>query len=286
MSHTDKYLKYKNKYLELKNQVGGYDTDSLNLPDDLVHSFFKAMLLFLNTILENKVKYFQLLKIAGKIRTYPDMSDLEQIDNFAKNIAKHYNLQIFLPIYVKTFMGSYQVQEKKKWKIITVDKPTVETTVEPKLIDVIILKNQDNDEYNLVNNKLIPYNDSIHSFFKAILLFLNNYLDNNITYFEFLKIVDVDKLDMFVGNKKISDKIYEYAHIIANKYHVTIEIFLIKNINGDTVFVADKNGKIVSIIASPTDIESNLTVMISKDKNKKYNLITTEITKRYDDKKL
>lgn len=40
MSHTDKYLKYKSKYLELKNYVGGNDTDSLNLPDDLLHSFF------------------------------------------------------------------------------------------------------------------------------------------------------------------------------------------------------------------------------------------------------
>ena len=42
MSHTEpKYLKYKNKYLELKNQVGGrFKYDDLKLPPTTIISFF------------------------------------------------------------------------------------------------------------------------------------------------------------------------------------------------------------------------------------------------------
>lgn len=213
--------------------------------------FFKAMLLFLNTISEKTVKYFHLLEIAGKNFTYPGNFNLE-IDIIAKNIANKYNLKIFLPKYIKTLMsmGNQVKQKQKNWQIITVDKPTEDKPTEDKPTDVVILKNQDNDKYNLVNNELIPYNDSIHSFFKAILLFLNNYLDNNITYFAFLEIVG--KPNMFVGNENINEKIVRYAQIIANKYQVKIEFFPIKSIGGTIGFLVDKDGYILSTTILPT----------------------------------
>jgi hypothetical protein len=279
MSHTDKYLKYKNKYLELKNQVGGYDTDSLNLPNDLLHSFFKAMLLFLNTISEKTVKYFHLLEITGIQETNLTNKNLDQIDvdNVAKKIAEHYKLQIFLPEHVDINLSKIDIStktgdEKENWEKITASEHKY---------DVVILK--DNDEYKLVNNQLIPYNDSIHSFFKAILLFLNNYLDHNITYFAFQEIVG--KPNMFVGNENISEKIERYAQIIADKYQVAIEFFPIKNIDGTIGFLVDEEDYVLSntiLPKLPTDIEHKFVVMISRDyDDAKYNLIKTEITGKY-----
>ena len=272
MSHTDKYLKYKNKYLELKNQVGGNDTDSLNLPDDLLHSFFKAILLFLNTISERTVKYFHLLQILEINQTYLNMHHLEQIDNFAQKIADRYNLQIFLPNYVDTTLskmgiGNKKIKKKKdNWKKIT--------TVNHKH-DVVILINQGNDKYNLVNNELIQYNDSIHSFFKAILLFLNNYLDNNITYLNLLQIVGTP--NMFSTDKYMYEEIKKYAQQIANHFKVQIEFILIINIDGKIAYHNTRDSDIAII---PTTDKPQYLVLISKDeyeKYEKYNLVTTEI---------
>jgi len=252
MSHTDKYLKYKNKYLELKNQVGGYDTDSLNLPDGLLHSFFKAMLLFLNTILEKTVKYFQLLKIAGIKQTYFTQNFLTDINNVAQKIADYYKLRIFLPKYVDTIfskIGRKTVEKKEKWKIITGANH---------IYDVVIL--QDKDKYKLVNEQIIQYNDSIHSFFKAILLFLNNYLDYNITYFALLQ--SIGNPDMFTKNKDIDTKIKQYAKMIEDKFSINILFSSIKNIGSkdDVIMIQFKN---------PT----RYNVLILKNKDAKYNLV-------------
>ena len=168
MSYKDKYLKYKNKYLELKNQVGGkYDKNPLNLPDDSLHSFLKAILLFLNTIPEMTVKYFHLLFILGIGITYIDTVKVgenrlfneneitELVERYAKIIANKYNLIIYLPEYVLSFLG--KIQDKKNWKKIKgVEKEGEEQKT------VVILKGK-YGKYNLVDKKLIKlkFNDSV-----------------------------------------------------------------------------------------------------------------------------
>jgi hypothetical protein len=254
MSHTDKYLKYKNKYLELKKQVGGGDTDSLNIPDDLLHSFFKAMLLFLNTISKKTVKYFHLLEIAGIKQTYFTQNFLTDINNVAQNIADYYKLRIFLPKYVDTIfskmaIGSKTVEKKENWKKITGANP---------MYDVVILK--DKDKYKLVNDQKIPYNDSIHSFFKAILLFLNNYLEHNTTYFVLLQ--SIGNPNMFIKNKDIDTKIKEYAKIIEDKFSIKILFSSIKNIGS-------KNDVIMIQFKNP----ARYNVLILKNEDAKYNLV-------------
>ena len=93
MSHTDKYLKYKNKYLEIKNQVGG-DDKPLLLPSTPIHSFFQALILFFRNY-DKEIKYFTLLK-GVKINTSSLNSENTEtgINNFAQKIANKYLISI------------------------------------------------------------------------------------------------------------------------------------------------------------------------------------------------
>jgi hypothetical protein len=96
MSHTDKYLKYKNKYLELKNQVGGYNIADLNLPydTDTRTSWFTSILKFLNNYNQPNLTYYELLDKAGVKRTNLNLPDFESINTYGQKIANEYNIII------------------------------------------------------------------------------------------------------------------------------------------------------------------------------------------------
>jgi hypothetical protein len=96
MSYTDKYLKYKNKYLELKNQVGGNIAD-LNLPKTPAYSFLEAIALFLKNYIEGET-YFKILKNLGITSTVLPSNANTQIDTYAQQIIKHYNIRISIMI--------------------------------------------------------------------------------------------------------------------------------------------------------------------------------------------
>jgi hypothetical protein len=93
MSHTDKYLKYKNKYLELKNQVGGYNIADLNLRLDTITSWFTSILKFLNNYKYPNLTYYELLDKAGVKGTNLNI-DFEPLDIYAQRIANEYNIII------------------------------------------------------------------------------------------------------------------------------------------------------------------------------------------------
>ena len=97
MSHTEpKYLKYKSKYLELKNQVGGrFKYDDLKLPPTTIISFFEAILKFLNNYKFPEVTYYKLLENVGIKSTAINLdTDDETLFFYASTIANLYNIDI------------------------------------------------------------------------------------------------------------------------------------------------------------------------------------------------
>jgi hypothetical protein len=92
MSHVDKYLKYKNKYLEIKNQVGGSIAD-LDLPPTKTISWFTSILKFLNNYKFPELKYYVLLEDVGKRKTYVD-NDTRNLIEIAQMIADKYSINI------------------------------------------------------------------------------------------------------------------------------------------------------------------------------------------------
>ena len=125
MSHTDKYLKYKNKYLEIKNQVGGGGDEftKLNARKASWYSFFIAILLFLNNYKKDfthDVTIFSLLETAGIKTTYIPKSTLnDNIDIYATKIAIKYNIHIY--VYETRFKqssgGKLEITSKDPIKI-------------------------------------------------------------------------------------------------------------------------------------------------------------------------
>ena len=96
MSYKNQYSKYKSKYLELKNQVGGrFKYDDLKLPITTMNSFFEAILKFLNNYKFPELTYYELLENAGVKSTIlnTDNAD-EQLLLYAQQITNFYNINI------------------------------------------------------------------------------------------------------------------------------------------------------------------------------------------------
>ena len=113
MSHTDKYLKYKNKYLELKNQVGGGNIADLNLPPTPTISWFTSILKFLNNYKFPDVTYYALLEDVSHKQTYLD-NNIDKLPTFAQIIANKYQINIKFILNDRAVNIDYQKKEKEK----------------------------------------------------------------------------------------------------------------------------------------------------------------------------
>jgi len=110
MSHTDKYLKYKNKYLELKNQVGGGNIADLKLPSTKTISWFTSILKFLNNYKFPEVTYYVLLEDVSHNSTFLD-DDITKLRQFAQTIANKYKINIQFSINDRTIDINYLNQK-------------------------------------------------------------------------------------------------------------------------------------------------------------------------------
>ena len=81
--------------------------------------------------------------------------------------------------------------------------------------------------------------------------------------------------DMFIKKENIYEEIKKYAQNIAERFKVQIEFIFIIIEQGYIAYPNEKRESNIEII--PKTTKADYIVLISKDKNEKYNLITTEI---------
>jgi hypothetical protein len=250
--------------------------------------------------LKKQVKYFNLLFILGIRITYIDTEKVGEnrlfnengitdlVEHYAKIIADNYNLIIYLPEYVLSFLG--KIQHQNNWKMIKGNKKEGEEQQ-----GVVILKGK-NGKYNLLDDKLIilKFNDSVfwentlklpnntvNSFFNAILLFLNNYLVDEIKYSDILKLMEGLR-----NTEKFGDRLHDftdedietYAQKIANEYNLVICLSFLGVIDGFITYI--KKSKIIQ--GDNTEELIEFEIEISKlegslVQDTTYNLVTTKI---------